>query len=413
MNTKTELDILTYLINSGTIDLDEVQNQVNNMKNDKYLSEHPYTIYYSESDERWHSYLPDDTKKTGRKPIAKKDKNKLEEAIIKFYKDKEDNNLTVKECYKGWIEEKTKEGEEEISLATVNRYDSDFNRFFKSIEAMKMAKVTEEVIIDFCKHSILTHKLDAKGFAKVKALLRGVCGFAWRKKIINYNIKDVLDNMGLSKTIFTVHSEDITKQCFNELEVPVILDFLSQSNNMKDLGLLLLFKTGLRVGELAALETTDIVNGTITIRKTETKVKPKGEKHFRYEIKNSPKTKAGYRQVIVPQDSLWLLEKILSRREELNTKNNNFLFLDENGNRIKTYSFRKRLYTISDCLFCNKRSPHKIRKTYCSILLDNKVPENIITSQVGHVHIDITKDWYYKQMKTQETKRNILDKALA
>lgn len=413
MNTKNELDILTYLIKSGTIDLDEVQNQVNNMKNDKYLSEHPYKIYYSESDDRWHSYLPDDTKKTGRRPIAKKDRDKLEEAIIKFYKDKEDNNLTVKECYKGWIEEKTKEGEEEISLATVNRYDSDFNRFFKPIESMKMAKVTEEVIIDFCKHSILTHKLDAKGFAKVKALLRGVCGFAWRKKIVNYNIKDVLDNMGLSKTIFTVHSEDITKQCFNELEVPVILDFLSQSNNMKDLGLLLLFKTGLRVGELAALETTDIVNGTITIRKTETKVKPKGEKNFRYEIKNSPKTKAGYRQVIVPQDSLWLLEKILSRREEFNTKNSNFLFLDENGNRIKTYSFRKRLYTISDNLFDNKRSPHKIRKTYCSILLDNKVPENIITSQVGHVHIDITKDWYYKQMKTQETKRNILDKALA
>lgn len=413
MNTKTELDILTYLINSGTIDLDEVQNQVNNMKNDKYLSEHPYTIYYSESDERWHSYLPDDTKKTGRKPIAKKDKNKLEEAIIKFYKDKEDNNLTVKECYKGWIEEKTKEGEEEISLATVNRYDSDFNRFFKSIEGKKMAKIDEDSITEFCKHVILTHKLDTKGFAKVKALLRGICGFAWRKKIISYNIKDVLDNMGLSKTIFTVHEEILSKQCFNELEVPIILDYLTKSNNMKDLGLLLLFRTGLRVGELAALETTDIESGIITIRKTETKIKPQGEKHFRYEIKNSPKTKAGYRQVIVPQDSLWLLEKILSYRESVNKKNSTFLFLDENGNRIKTYSFRKRLYTVSDNLFDNKRSPHKIRKTYCSILLDNKVPENIITSQVGHVHIDITKDWYYKQMKTQESKRNILGKALA
>lgn len=413
MNTKTELDILTYLINSGTIDLDVVQNQVNNMKNDKYLSEHPYTIYYSESDERWHSYLPDDTKKTGRKPIAKKDRNKIEEAIIKFYKDKEDNNLTVKECYKGWIAEKTKEGEEEISLSTVNRYDSDFNRFFKSIESMKMAKIDEDAIIEFCKSSILTHKLDTKGFAKVKALLRGICGFAWRKKIINYNIKDVLDNAGFSKKLFAVHSEDVTKQCFNELEVPVILDYLSQSNNMKDLGLLLLFRTGLRVGELASLETTDIIDGVITIRKTETKVKPKGEKHFHYEIKNSPKTKAGYRQVIVPQDSLWLLDKILSRREELNTKSNTFLFLDEEGNRIKTYSFRKRLYTVSDNLFDNKRSPHKIRKTYCSILLDNKVPENIITSQVGHVKIDTTKGYYYKQMKTQEMKRNILDKALA
>ena len=41
------------------------------------------------------------------------------------------------------------------------------------------------------------------------------------------------------------------------------------------------------------------------------------------------------------------------------------------------------------------KSPHKIRKTYASCLIDNGVPEDIIISQMGHTDIETTKNHYY------------------
>ena len=46
---------------------------------------HPYSVYYSESDMRWHTYIPDNTQLSGRKPIARKKKSELEKYLLKHY----------------------------------------------------------------------------------------------------------------------------------------------------------------------------------------------------------------------------------------------------------------------------------------------------------------------------------------
>ncbi len=43
-----------------------------------------YSIYYCESDGRYHSYLPDETRPKGRKPIAKKTREELEKQSSLF-----------------------------------------------------------------------------------------------------------------------------------------------------------------------------------------------------------------------------------------------------------------------------------------------------------------------------------------
>ncbi|MCD8370474.1 MAG: tyrosine-type recombinase/integrase [Clostridiales bacterium] len=62
---------------------------------------------------------------------------------------------------------------------------------------------------------------------------------------------------------------------------------------------------------------------------------------------------------------------------------------------------------------CNKpgiyrKSPHKIRKTYGSILLDSHVDNRMITDQMGHTDIGCTENYYHRNRKSIEQKTHIL-----
>ncbi|MCC8151604.1 MAG: hypothetical protein LIO96_09185 [Lachnospiraceae bacterium] len=54
------------------------------------------------------------------------------------------------------------------------------------------------------------------------------------------------------------------------------------------------------------------------------------------------------------------------------------------------------------------RSPHKIRKTYCSILSDYKVSEKLIIDQMGHTSILISNQFYNRnRQKLKEKEKTI------
>ena len=175
-----------------------------------------------------------------------------------------------------------------------------------------------------------------------------------------------------------------------------------QNLDVTNLGLLLTFFTGIRVGELSALKWSDFDGCSIKIQRTETRYKDNYGKYV-YEIKDSPKTKAGVREVVIPPKCMWVIQKI-----RLRNPFDEYMF-EKNGDRIKTYSFRKRLYSICDKAGISRKSPHKIRKTYASILLDDQVSEKLITDLMGHTNIQCTNQFYGRNRKTNEKKAEALD----
>ncbi len=52
-------DILRFIINSGMIDIGDVQKNMEAMKREELLEKHPYKIWQGK-DEKWYTYLPDD-----------------------------------------------------------------------------------------------------------------------------------------------------------------------------------------------------------------------------------------------------------------------------------------------------------------------------------------------------------------
>lgn len=157
-------------------------------------------------------------------------------------------------------------------------------------------------------------------------------------------------------------------------------------------------ETGIRGGELAALTHDDIMDGWIRICKTET--------HYNgmYLVKDSAKTPAGTRTVVVPTAYKWLLQELIG----LNSCSE-YIFVNKDGKRLITNCFRGRLRRICRKLGISELSPHKIRKTYITILLDNGADRKLIEKQVGHTDIACSEEHYHRDRRSLKEKINITD----
>ncbi len=80
----------------------------------------------------------------------------------------------------------------------------------------------------------------------------------------------------------------------------------------------------------------------------------------------------------------------------------------EDGQNIKAMRVRKRLYYICKKLGIKKKSPHKLRKTYVSILLDNGVDKRIVQDVAGHAQISTSERNYHRNRKSDQRKEEIL-----
>ena len=126
-----------------------------------------------------------------------------------------------------------------------------------------------------------------------------------------------------------------------------------------------------------------------------------GGTHY-YHVKESPKSAAGNRNVLIPEDFMCIIERFRSNPDSP------FLFTDENGTRITTNVVRRRLVNINKALKIKQKSPHKLRKTYATILLDHNLDRNLITSLMGHTDISITEGHYHRDRKNQKQKSAIV-----
>lgn len=209
--------------------------------------------------------------------------------------------------------------------------------------------------------------------------------------------------MDISRKSFKKVVKIASEQVYMPLEKSKMETYLENNIDITNLGLLFLFKTGVRVGELAALKRCDVLDYTVGINNTETRFKDENGK-VHYEVKEFPKSDAGIRFAILPDKYKWILDEILKFNP-----NGEYLF-EKNGRRIKTYSFRKRIeYICCSKLNMNPKSPHKIRKTYGTLLLDGNVKESTILDTMGHADISCTKGYYYFDRSGIEDKRRELD----
>ena len=205
--------------------------------------------------------------------------------------------------------------------------------------------------------------------------------------------------------------ERISSYIDNELPVGVGMDsyylpwnpqynILHRRHYFLIIGLVILFDTGIRVSELSALRKADVKGDCVHIHATEVNYKDPVINKNVITVQNATKTDAGVRDVYLSELGVKVMTAIMAMSGD-----SEWVF-SENGKRIKSHAFRKKLYNICDLIHIKRRSPHKIRKAYATKLIYAGISENIVKELMGHTDIATTRKSYCIDSTTPEEFRN-------
>ena len=387
---------MQYVLNNDILDLAGLQEQISMSNRSYYLSKHLFDVYQGK-DGYWKTYLPNGD---GRKRVQRKNKKDLEDLIIAYWKEQE-LNPSFEECFIEWNDRRRDLNQ--ISKATYTRNKYTYNRHCKEFGKIGIKDITEDMLSDFLEEQIYKHKLTAKGFANLKGIIKGTIKRAKKKKFTKIRVEDAFDLMDITEKSFAKKVVKENTQVFTEDELPRLVNYLTEnSDNIRHLGILLMLVTGIRVGELVGLKYEDFIDDTsFGIYRSQTKYKTEDGKVVT-EIKEFPKTNAGIRTIIIPNSYKWVIKKI----RRLNPFGE-YLMMD-NDKHLTTESIRKRQYRVCDELGIDRKSSHKCRKTFASILKENGVDDAMIISQMGHASIGTTNNHYIYNRKNITHKKNII-----
>lgn len=186
----------------------------------------------------------------------------------------------------------------------------------------------------------------------------------------------------------TIQSPKIEKHLPQVLSVDEVMLILKQVDSTKPLGLRnqalleLIYGSGLRVSELLDIEMSDIhLNQGYVI------VKGKGYKE---------------RMVPISDPSIMALRNyIVKARDQLmNGQKTNFLFLNQQGERLSRQGFFKLLKKLaSEAGVQTECSPHTLRHSFATHLLENGMDLRTLQSLLGHEDISTTQIYTHISQK--------------
>lgn len=391
----TDDELLQFAIQNDIINISTVQSEYEMYEKKKYLSKHTHKIWEGNNG-KFYTYL---TVGDGRKLIKRSTYEEIEDYIIDYYKGKNDY-VSLEDVFNMWNDNRVELCK--ITQSTHIRNRQAFYRFCSEFGKYDVELLTPIMLEDFLDGLLVNHDLTAKTFGGIKSILKNTLKRAKKYGYINFNVESAFADMDFSGNNFKRRVKDPEEDVFNEEEYPIMMNYLLDNIDNVNLVIILMFVTGIRIGEAVTLRYEDFTEKMMfNVCRTESRFE--NEDGISYlDVKEFPKTAAGVRNVIIPSDFCWIYDKM----KQYNN-NDGYIFIKDNK-RMSTATVRRRMIKICKKLGLKPKSPHKARKTYGSILLDNKIDSNLIINQMGHTDILCTENYYHKDRKSIEKKQQIL-----
>lgn len=407
-------NVLNYAISHGIIDLDIIRERMLKEEREKYLNKHKYKIF-QDKDGRWKTTLPNKKCKNGRKLIAKKNKDDLENSIVEYYMELEKNphqidaDITLEELYPIWLESRLLEVN---SVCTAKKNDQDWKRYYKGTEITKipMRLLTANSLRDWAHEMINEYHLNKKAYYNMTVIIKkcfeyveseNICENTWQNVKINtkkFIKQDRKDNS--TQIYFDDEKAKLVKYCIQQ--------FLDNPRNISALSIPFLFITGIRIGELVALKYSDISEYDIEIQRSEVN-------DYDYEKENKclvyagkvvvdhTKTNAGTRKIPYTKGAKKIIDMISRASKQYGFYDEGYIFCP-NSKRIVSNTVDTKIYRYCKILGIPAKSAHKIRKTYISQIIRDGIDLDTVCKVSGHVDLKTTFDSYcYSLDKKEET----------
>ena len=147
--------------------------------------------------------------------------------------------------------------------------------------------------------------------------------------------------------------------------------------------------TGLRVGELLALQWSDIDDEIITVKRSRARAEGGG-----YENKVTKSGKIRYVGITEP------LRNVID-----NIPRTGLYVFNERGKQLSPHQFDSRYYSVLKSLEVTPRSPHKCRHTYATYLVKGGADLRTVQAILGHSSLAVTE--IYAHVDTSDIMRNV------
>lgn len=412
--TPETLEILADAFKCGIINKEDVLKEVKMKQDEKIINQHPYKINQGKNG-RWYTYLRDPESPKGRRQIAKSTKEKIYEAILADYnqrnKKNDLNSITLENLYEKWMIWRRDTG---TAPKTITENKNEWNRFLKSnpIAHKKVREIRMYDLEDFFMQITTNHAITYKRLTNVKSMLNGLFKYGIRIALIN---DSPMHNVDFAQFQTRCKPENSVKDIYTLAEREAILQYLSAKTDIYSFAVQLAFYLCVRVGELITLKKSDIDiqdNKIYILRSARKQQILQDDLTFspvEYTVEERIKgNKAqGFRFIPLTPQSKKLIEKIMDLYPD-----GDYLFM-RNGHTLYTDSFNRYLKNkVCMPLKIPYRSSHQIRFTVATLLYEAGIPINQISAMLGHSETRTTMHYIRQQVadsKSRTIMSNLLD----
>lgn len=311
--------------------------------------------------------------------------------------------MTIKETFANW--QAWRLSRMKITVQTADRLDDDYKRYLRSttFERLDPAQVTREQLWDFCDELFQRERLRSHAWVNFKALINGIFDHA-RRTANTIDTRLAFRDYVVPASRLIVKNRlktrsDIRANVFMPEDVEAIYEAISDSTEPLDLGIRLLFMTGLRVCELSALKPEDVDGDILTVQRMERRHKESG--HYVWTIEDCTKANAGARDVVLIREA----------QELIGTLHPGEYLFERNGRRLRGQYFSRKLRDLCRKAGVSTKSCHAIRKTYCTQLLNAGMPLAEVQHLLGHLSPQTTLSHYYYNTDTIASMQRTLETA--
>ncbi|MDY4098156.1 MAG: site-specific integrase [Lachnospiraceae bacterium] len=397
IDTLKQEDVLKFAVENNIIDITYVQDMIAMKKRKEILDAHCYSVWYSEKEDCWYTYIPDETKANKRKKIKKKKKADLESAICEYYNSHDENikdeverknALSVEKLFYEFMNYKT----QTVNGGTIRRMMADWNKFYKPdarFISLSVNKLTKIDIDDFFNSVLNKYDLKKKAFYNMCGILKQMLEYAVDAEYIEKNPYRVKVN---KKKFASSSKKPSNKEVFQNDEREMFINEMErrlQNNpsNTAPLAVLLDFELGTRKGEILAISKSDIVGDRIHIHRQLVEEFDTSDlndiKSAGFRIVDYTKSEDGDRWLPLTERA----KEIIRRVEKINAENGfrykDFLFVRENCPLLPD-AIDAQIKRGCEYIGIPVKTMHKIRKTYASTLLHSGVNISIVKDMLGH-----------------------------
>jgi len=403
-------ELLSICLNSGMLKQAEIIHTIQMETNKKYLEAHKYNIFYSKSKNAYITTVSDSQASGGRRQIKRRNLEDLHKALVDYYKatdiDKQKKQITVKEAMTEAINHHFK-GIEKASSR--ERYTQDMNRFFSNIFDRAILTMNEYDWECYLEDMVVDMHPKRKAFMNACTVVRLTLKNLSRQGLTDINARKIFDDLDIDGDGFDTTKKDDEEEVFSPEEHKKLVGYLwDHRTDPECLMLLLMAFTGLRVGEATTIKHSDIEDYVVSVNRSASGYyRDDDGKSVQFRVKSDGKAKTtnSIRKIIIPPGGDIILDEI----KELNP-DSEFVFLNSKGQVFSRHAIEHKLERICKKLDIVPKSPHKLRKTYASILDEGGLEEAAITSLVGHTNFKTTKTHYVRNRNRAENFRERLSK---